>query len=138
MAYKLRLISEYRYLADALKGQEVPKDVFVKFRKLLMEHNVKLIGRLNPSDVLPDLCSRNLLSDMDRENIEAEQRAHGNICATSVLLARVWQRHTNWFKEFLEVLCEDYSDIVKGMDMEFYESRSLFSSPEPNLNRRFK
>lgn len=119
------LISEYHYLADALKGQEVPKDVFVKFRKLLMEHNLKFIGRFNPTDVLPELNSRKVLSDMDKENIIAEQMTQGNICATNVLLDRVWRRHTNWYEEFLDVLCEKYSDIVKGMDTDFYESRCI-------------
>lgn len=112
-ASELMLISDYHYLADALKGDEVPRDVFVKFRKLLMEHNLKFIGRLNPTDVLPELNSRKVLSDMDKENIIAEQRTQGNICATNVLLDRVWRRHPNWYEEFLDVLCETIQTLSK-------------------------
>lgn len=125
MASEQMLISEYHYLADALKGQEVPKDVFIKFRKLLMEHNLEFIGQFNPMDVLPELNRRKVLNDMDKENIIAEQRAQGNMGATGVLLDRVWRRHTNWYEEFLDVLCKDYLDIVKRMDTDFYESMSM-------------
>lgn len=125
MASEQMLISEYHYLADALKGQEVPKDVFIKFRKLLMEHNLEFIGRINPAEILPELHSRKVLNDMDKENITAEQRTQGNMGATGVLLDRVWRRHPNWYEEFLDVLCKYYPDIVKRMDTDFYESRSM-------------
>lgn len=125
--------NEYHYLADALKGQEVPKDVFVKFRKLLMEHNVQFIGRLNPTEVLPELNKRKVLSDIDRENIEAEQRTQGNICATNVLLDRVWRRHQNWYEELLDVLSNGYPDIVKGMDMDFYEKWQIKNNRKVEL-----
>lgn len=91
-----------------------------------MEHNVEIIGQLNPADILPELYSRNVLNDMDKENIIAEQRMLGNMGATSVLLDRVWRRHTNWFKEFLDVLCKDYPDIVRIMDTDFYEGMSMY------------
>lgn len=91
-----------------------------------MEHNVEIIGRLNPADVLPELNSRKVLNDMDKENIIAEQRMQGNMGATGVLLDRVWRHHPNWYEEFLDVLCKDYPDIVRIMDTDFYESMSIY------------
>lgn len=34
----------------------------------------------------------------------------------------VWWWYINWYEEFLDVFCKDYLDIVKRMDMDFYES----------------
>lgn len=125
--------NEYHYLANALKGQEVPKDVFIKFRKLLMEHNLEFIGRINPAEILPELHSRKVLNDMDKENITAEQRTQGNMGATGVLLDRVWRRHPNWYEEFLDVLCKYYPDIVKRMDTDFYEKWQIANNKQVEL-----
>lgn len=89
--------------------------MFVKYRKLLQEHNLKFLGRFNPSDVVAELNRRKVINDMDKENIEAEQKTHGNICATHVLLDRVWRHKRSWYEEFMDVLCENYAGIVKGM-----------------------
>lgn len=113
---------EYKYVAVALKGREVPRDVYVKYRKILTQHSVKFLGRFDPSEVLAELNKRKVINDMDKENIEAEKKTGGNICATHVLLDRVWRRQPNWYNEFLEVLiCQNYIDIVKGMDQDFFE-----------------
>lgn len=42
-----------------------------------------------------------------------------------VFFDRVWRRYLNWYEEFLDVFCKYYSDIVKRMDMDFYESRLM-------------
>ena len=84
---------------------------------------MKVVNRLNPSDVLPELNTRKVINDMDKENIEAERKTKGNMCATHVLLDRVWRHQENWYEEFLEILmCKNYPAIVKEMDQEFYES----------------
>ncbi|XP_062594925.1 antiviral innate immune response receptor RIG-I-like [Saccostrea cucullata] len=131
--------NEYHYVAKALKGGEVPRDVFVKYRKLLMEHNVKFIQKIDPSDIVPDLCSRHVINDMDKENIQAEQNTQGKICATNVLLDRIWRHHQNWYDEFLDVLCGKNSDLVKSIDSDYYNNwkqrnnikvQSLIRAPE--------
>ncbi|XP_061175389.1 antiviral innate immune response receptor RIG-I-like [Saccostrea echinata] len=117
--------NEYHYVAKALKGGEVPRDVFVKYRKLLMEHNVKFIQNIDPSEILPELSRRHLINDMDKENIQAEQITQGRICATNVLLDRVWRHHQNWYEEFLDVLCKDNSELVESMDGDYYNKWRL-------------
>lgn len=121
------MFTEYYYIAAALKGEEVPREVFIKYRKLLQEHNLKFLGRFNPSDVVAELNRRKVINDMDKENIEAEQKTHGNICATHVLLDRVWRHKRSWYEEFMDVLCENYAGIVKGMG-ELHVSKYTFIS----------
>lgn len=114
---------EYKYVAVALKGKEIPTDVYVKYRKILKEHIMSFLGRFDPSEVLAELNTRKVINDMDKENIEADIKTGGNICATNVLLDRVWRHQQNWYNDFLEVLlCNNYVEIVKEMDQEFYES----------------
>lgn len=120
--------SEYKYVAVALKGKEVPRVVYVKYRKILTQHIMKFLGRLDPSDVLAELNARKVINDMDKENIEAEKKTGGNICATNVLLDRVWRHQQNWYKDFLEVLLDQkYTDIVKEIDPEFHESTYILN-----------
>lgn len=119
------VFTEYYYVADALKGEEVPKDVFVKYRKLLMDHNMEFLGRFDPTEVIAELNRRKVINDMDKENIQAEKTTQGDICATQVLLDRVWRHHQNWYKEFLDVLCEKYPHIVKAMDENFHASKYI-------------
>ena len=120
--------SEYKYVAVALKGKEVPRVVYVKYKKILTQHIMKFLGRLDPSDVLAELNTRKVINDMDKENIEAEKKTGGNICATNVLLDRVWRHQQNWYKDFLEVLLDQkYTDIVKEIDPEFYESTYILN-----------
>ena len=84
---------------------------------------MNFLGRLDPSEVLAELNKRKVINDMDKENIEAEERNGGKICATNVLLDRVWRHQQNWYEDFLEVLLDQkYTDIVKEIDPEFYES----------------
>jgi hypothetical protein len=92
-----------------------------------MSHHVDFLGRFNPSDVLSKLIERKVINDMDKENIQAEQRISGDICATQVLLDRVWRHHQNWYEEFLDALCKDYHQIVKSMDPDFYESEYMYT-----------
>lgn len=60
---------------------------------------------------------------MDKENIKAEQRERGDICATDLLLDRVWRHLPKWYEEFLDGLCKDYPHIVKAVDLQFYSSK---------------
>ena len=119
------VFTEYHYVADALKGEEVPREVFVKYRKLLMDHNMEFLGRFDPMEVIAELNRRKVINDMDKENIQAEKTTQGNISATHVLLDRVWRHHQNWYEEFLDVLCEKYPHIVKSMDENFHASEYI-------------
>jgi hypothetical protein len=107
-------------VARALRGGEVKSDVFKKYRKLLLRHNFKLIHKLDPNELLPDLSSRGLLIDIDVQEIQAEMSNHGKIAGTTVLLDRVWRRHEDWYHILLEVMCfAGHYTVVENMDFEF-------------------
>lgn len=50
----------------------------------------------------------------------------GNMGVISVFFDWVWWCYLNWFKEFLDVFCKDYLDIVRIMDMDFYEGMFMY------------
>ncbi|XP_061171499.1 uncharacterized protein LOC133181006 [Saccostrea echinata] len=118
-------MNEYHYVARTLKGKELLKVAFERYRKILTEPTVGFIEELDPSDILSELHNRQVINEMDKENIEAEKKTQCRICAIMVLLDRVWRHHQQWYEEFQDVLCKySYLD-TEAMDTKFYEKMKL-------------
>lgn len=114
--------SGYRYISKALKGEEVSKNAYYMYKKVLMKNKMHLIEKLNPDELLPLLKSEGIIDQKDVENIQAEQANKGPMAATIVLLDRIWRKKENWFTSFLIVLINmEYSNIVEKIDPIFFE-----------------
>ncbi|XP_062594929.1 ATP-dependent RNA helicase DHX58-like [Saccostrea cucullata] len=110
----------YEYVAKALRGEEVKRDAYEKFRKILQPYTMKLVENLDPSDLLPDLVSQGIITFSDREHINTESNRNGNMAAIIVLLDRIWRKKENWYHSFLGVLCkQNYKNIAEEIDEEF-------------------
>lgn len=114
-------------MAKALRGEEVNSDVFKKYTRLLEPHKMNLVERLNPEDLLVTLeTQKRVITTTDREQIEAEMKNKGPMAGTIVLLDRIWRRFENWYRAFLDVLCQkEYKYLVEEIDDEFAEGRCL-------------
>ncbi|XP_048727213.2 ATP-dependent RNA helicase DHX58-like isoform X9 [Ostrea edulis] len=113
----------YEYVAKALRGEEVNSDVFKKYTRLLEPHKMNLVERLNPEDLLVTLeTQKRVITTTDREQIKAEMKNKGPMAGTIVLLDRIWRRFENWYRAFLDVLCQkEYKYLVEEIDDEFAE-----------------
>ena len=124
----------YKYMSKALKGEEVSKDVYQKYKKFLMKNKMHLIDKLNPDELLHLLKSEEGIIDQeDVEHIQAEQTNKGAMAATIVLLDRIWRKRENWFESFLRVLLKmEYSYIVEEIDPAFF--KGLWNTPLKTKN----
>mgnify|MGYP003690231331 CR=1 FL=1 len=124
----------YKYMSKALKGEEVSKDVYQKYKKILMKNKMHLIDKLNPDELLHLLKSEEGIIDQeDVEHIQAEQTNKGAMAATIVLLDRIWRKRENWFESFLRVLLKmEYSYIVEEIDPAFF--KGLWNTPLKTKN----
>nr|XP_022339462.1 probable ATP-dependent RNA helicase DDX58 isoform X2 [Crassostrea virginica] len=113
----------YKYVSKALKGGEVSKDVYQKYRKMLRMNKTTHIFKLNPDDLLDLLSSEEgIIDQKDVEHIKAEQTKKGQTAATIVLLDRIWRKRENWFTSFLTVLQnKEYGYIVQEIDPTFFK-----------------
>ena len=115
-------------MSKALKGGEVSKDVYQKYRKMLRMNKTTHILKLNPDDLLDLLSSEEgIIDQKDVEHIKAEQTKKGQTAATIVLLDRIWRKRENWFTSFLTVLQnKEYGYIVQQIDPTFFKGKWYF------------
>ncbi|XP_065940807.1 antiviral innate immune response receptor RIG-I-like isoform X2 [Magallana gigas] len=111
----------YQYVAKALRGEEVNRDVYKKYKNLLSPLKIDLVEKINPTDLLHLLESQeNIIEQSDTEHIKAEMRNKGRMAGMIVLLDRIWRKSENWYTSFLKVLCQNkYKHLVEKMDPEF-------------------
>lgn len=111
----------YQYVAKALRGEEINRDVYKKYKNLLSPLKIDLVEKINPTDLLDQLESQeNIIEQSDTEHIKAEMRNKGRMAGMIVLLDRIWRKSENWYTSFLKVLCQNkYKHLVEKMDPEF-------------------
>jgi len=96
-----------------------------ELRKLIKTFSRPIAYRVNPSQLIPFLRKKGLITRQDGEEIEAEHKCKGPVAAFIVLLDRIpIRRGSSWFDVFLGVLVDNgYGDIVNEVDEEFVEGK---------------
>lgn len=76
--------------------------------------------------MLPGLSSKGVFKQIDIEEIRAEERNHGKMRASCVLLMFLPRRTVDWFPCFLESLIEcELDDIAEMLDPDRFKGRLL-------------
>ncbi|XP_023931940.1 probable ATP-dependent RNA helicase DHX58 isoform X2 [Lingula anatina] len=79
-----------------------------------------LYEKIIPRDVLPNLFAKAVISQVDKEEIMAEETNHGPQAATLMLIDRIYRHKPGWYRDFLEVLeATGYEHLVKEIDPDF-------------------
>ncbi|KAK3106030.1 hypothetical protein FSP39_011264 [Pinctada imbricata] len=90
-----------------------------------MNHFYKeLTQRVRPTDIIPHLFQKDVINQMDKEEIFAKERNHGITHAMRVLIKRVGDRNDHWFLTFIQSLKEaKYTEIAERMEAYVQESK---------------
>lgn len=130
----------YQYVAKALQGEKVKRDVYYRNKNLLSILKLNLVEKINPNDLL-DLLEgeEKIIEQADTEHIKAEMGNKGRIAGMIVLLDRIWRKSENWYPSFLNVLClKNYKYLVEKIDSNFaieWEKNSLKCAEYPGCKQ---
>ena len=101
------LFSGYQYIIELVESGEYDLTLHEERKKILSLHESELVDKINPQEILFLLCNGGLISEQDRQEIDAEQRQHGERSATFLLLIYIHRRHSDWYQRFLKILFEN-------------------------------
>ncbi|XP_052775039.1 uncharacterized protein LOC128213414 isoform X2 [Mya arenaria] len=115
---------EYIFLEKLLNCEDtLNKTNYRNYRRIIELFAPTLKQQIEPSELTTFLVADRVISDVDQEEIIAEQQNHGCIAATVVLLDRI-KTHLNpdeWYQRFLLALYKNgQSSLVKDVDPDFY------------------
>ena len=113
--------AEYPYLAKLVKERKGINGID-HYRKLIEMFAPYMQRHVNPLDVVPALYARNVINEVDRDEILTTYNRLGATAATVSLLDHIQCRlhPEHWYKQFMRVLFETgHEDLVKQLEPEF-------------------
>lgn len=113
----------YPKIVRILDGDYDPEDQ--NYVKVVELFTPEIIVRLNPAELMPHLLSKGVFKQIDFEEIRAEEKNHGKMRASCVLLMYLPRRIVDWFRSFLEALIEcGLDDIAEMLDPDLFKAIS--------------
>ncbi|KAK7109015.1 zinc finger protein 689-like [Littorina saxatilis] len=107
-------------LYDIVNGKYDP-DIQERQRNLVDSFMDEICSRVDPSHLLPDLVSKELLGDMEKENLEKNLDNKGPTMAATYLVGQLHRSgNKDWLKDFFEVLRRNnHEGLAKDMSEEY-------------------
>lgn len=96
------LILGFKAVANALRLLPVPDSN--NQRHALHLFSPQLREMITPSEITPELLSREVITSVDMEEMHQIERNAGPIAAADLLLDRIPRKHPFWFLHFLQAL----------------------------------
>ena len=138
--------NRYKLLLEALTDAGYPKIVQILdgtlipigncHRNIIRQCANHIFQRLNTSDILPYLYSKNVISSDDKQQILQTERAESTGIAALELLDMLPNRNTRWFKYFIESLIESgHEDLAKIIKDNTNNANEAFETPRDNITR---
>ncbi|KAK3611677.1 hypothetical protein CHS0354_012047 [Potamilus streckersoni] len=113
------LEEDYPLVARVLTKGYIPQEHVIKEKKLQLFIS-QIVKCLNPTDVLPSLHSKSVISQQDVDEINAENNQHGKSAASMQLLMHISCHIEHWFENFLICLHDNsYAELAKTIDPDF-------------------
>ena len=120
------LFSDIPKIFDILSGKSIPSQEEEQYTAVIQLFMNEIVGRINPSDIIPYLKMEGALGIGDIEEIKCEERNYGQRRAAWLLLYYLPQRVEAWFKVFLKALiAEKQDDLAEKLDPDLYSSKIL-------------
>ncbi|XP_052778698.1 uncharacterized protein LOC128216158 [Mya arenaria] len=106
----------YEYVIKCLKGQLVKDNSCQKeFLKIM---SVVIRKYITPTELTPFLWAHGVINDEDKQRIECQQTAHGEIQAADMLLEIIPTKIENWYRLFVDsLLAAKLTDVAKLLDI---------------------
>ena len=86
-------------------------------REILQKLSARIVGELEPGDLIEHLYVKDVISVYDKEEIGCELKNRGPSAASLMLLDRIPRRNQNWYRDFLDVLrackCDHVADELE-------------------------
>ena len=121
----MSLFSDIPKVFDILSGRNFPTPEEEQYTAVIQLFMDELVGRINPTNIIPQLKREGALNNGIEEEIKCEERNYGPRRAAWLLLYYLPQRVEGWFKIFMEALIKDnHGDLAKKLDPDMYESKS--------------
>lgn len=101
-----------------LRGQE--ENNGAEARALLDVLTPQLLNKLHVRDCVDNLYEKEIITEGDKEEIEAKEKQQGPIAATRLLIEKLPRRNQRWLKEFPAILSkhglEDTAKLFMDMN----------------------
>ncbi|XP_052773443.1 antiviral innate immune response receptor RIG-I-like isoform X1 [Mya arenaria] len=139
IAFKELMASENGYpkIARYIDCEIVASDEH--FRKLLELFADQIVPVVNPTEILPTLLARELITNEDVQRIRAEMYNHGRDAAAWEMLFRLQSRKENWFKEFLVSLIDHgYNDVAEKLEPDMFNKIVVQKNEDTQMNDNSK
>lgn len=109
----------YECLSTVLDGKMDLVDM-QKYRKIIDIFSKTIQKCVKPLDILEPLKHSRVLSQEDKETIEAEDDNHGSMAGMAVLLDHIYRKHHDWYGVFLRTLADNgYGHLAEEIDPDF-------------------
>ncbi|XP_052770381.1 antiviral innate immune response receptor RIG-I-like [Mya arenaria] len=134
-AFRELMASENGYpkIARYIEGEIVASDEH--FRKLLELFADQIVPVVNPTEILPSLLTRELITNEDVQRIIAETHNHGRDVAAWEMLLRLQSRKENWFKDFLVILIDHgYNDVAEKLEPDMFNKIVVQKNEDTQLS----